>query len=276
VSGGQRLEWHLARAPSSAARDATRNGIVIAHGFPEGPGAAAVAAQTFPELADRVAQDTGWAALSFSFRGVGRSPGAFSPAGWLEDLRAAVALLRAEVASVWLLGFGIGGALAVRVAADDPIIGGLVLVAAPSDLSGPIADPASMVRAVRETGMVPARGATLRRPSGGAAGRDADGGPPVPVGGVDDADLDGPDLEIWGSQLAAIDPLDAVRAVPPRPLLIVHGSADAAVPVVDARAFADAAEHHGALRVIPMAGHRLRHDPRAIAIVLGWLERQEA
>jgi len=27
------------------------------------------------------------------------------------------------------------------------------------------------------------------------------------------------------------------------------------------------------LRIIPGAGHELRHDPRAIAVLLGWLSR---
>jgi putative redox protein len=45
------------------------------------------------------------------------------------------------------------------------------------------------------------------------------------------------------------------------------------VPVFDARVLADA---HGAadLRIIEGAGHRLRHDPRAVATLLGWLDRQ--
>ena len=36
------------------------------------------------------------------------------------------------------------------------------------------------------------------------------------------------------------------------------------------------AEAHGSaeLRLINGAGHRLRHDPRAIAVLLGWLDRQ--
>jgi uncharacterized protein len=45
------------------------------------------------------------------------------------------------------------------------------------------------------------------------------------------------------------------------------------VPVFDARVLADA---HGSaeLRLINGAGHRLRHDPRAVAVLLGWLDRQ--
>ena len=35
----------------------------------------------------------------------------------------------------------------------------------------------------------------------------------------------------------------------------------------------DAAEGVAELRVIPTAGHRLRHDPRAVALLMGWLQR---
>jgi hypothetical protein len=45
------------------------------------------------------------------------------------------------------------------------------------------------------------------------------------------------------------------------------------VPPFDARVLADA---HGSaeLRFINGAGHSLRHDPRTIAVLLGWLDRQ--
>jgi putative redox protein len=38
------------------------------------------------------------------------------------------------------------------------------------------------------------------------------------------------------------------------------------------------AEAHGSaeLRVLDGAGHRLRHDPRAVALLLGWLDRQKS
>lgn len=59
-----------------------------------------------------------------------------------------------------------------------------------------------------------------------------------------------------------------------RPLLLVHGSEDELVPLLDARAIADA---HGSadLRIIAGAGHDLRHDPRSIVVLLGWLDRHE-
>jgi putative redox protein len=66
-----------------------------------------------------------------------------------------------------------------------------------------------------------------------------------------------------------------VGKIPPRPLLLVHGADDDVVPLIDARVLADTAEGDDVqLRVIQGAGHRLRHDPRAVAVLLGWLDRQ--
>jgi uncharacterized protein len=61
----------------------------------------------------------------------------------------------------------------------------------------------------------------------------------------------------------------------PRPLLVLHGSDDEVVPVFDARVIADA---HGEaeLRIVEGGAHQLRHDPRAVAVLLGWLDRQRS
>jgi alpha/beta superfamily hydrolase len=241
VSDGLRLEWHLARPPGSVARGGVRAGLVVAHGLPIGDKAAANAAVTFPELADRVARDTGWLALSFSFRGAGRSQGGLSPSGWLRDLAAAVEFIRPDVASVFIAGFGFGGALALRTAALDPAIGGVAAVGTPSDVLDAASDVDLLVARAASSGYLPA-------------------GEPE-------------DLDRWPEDLASIDPLGSAAAIPPRPLLIVHGSHDPDVALVDARALSDAALGRAELRIVPMAGHRLRHDPRAVALLLGWLQR---
>ena len=61
---------------------------------------------------------------------------------------------------------------------------------------------------------------------------------------------------------------DVFRAID-GPLADVH---DESVPPSDARQLAQA---HGSaeLSLLQGAGHRLRHDPRAVAILMGWLER---
>ncbi|HWC09613.1 MAG TPA: alpha/beta hydrolase, partial [Acidimicrobiales bacterium] len=78
----------------------------------------------------------------------------------------------------------------------------------------------------------------------------------------------------WARELGEIRPLSMIAKIPPRPLLLVHGSDDETVPLDDARALVEAAGEGVELRVVSSAGHRLRHDPRAVAVLLGWLEHQ--
>jgi putative redox protein len=73
-----------------------------------------------------------------------------------------------------------------------------------------------------------------------------------------------------------VRPLSLIGKIPPRPILLVHGANDEVVPDLDARALADAAHGEVELRVLSGAAHRLRHDPRAIAILIGWLDRQQS
>ena len=57
--------------------------------------------------------------------------------------------------------------------------------------------------------------------------------------------------------------------------MLIHGDEDKLVPLDDARRLADA---HGAadMKVVTGAGHRLRDDPRVLALLLGWLDRQRS
>jgi len=76
----------------------------------------------------------GAAVLRFNFRGVGRSAGAHDRGhGELEDARAALDFLRARYpgARRWAAGFSFGAWVAARLAAAEPDIGRLVLVAPP-------------------------------------------------------------------------------------------------------------------------------------------------
>jgi dienelactone hydrolase len=79
-----------------------------------------------------------------------------------------------------------------------------------------------------------------------------------------------------GPDAAVAQPLQSVSKVPPRPLLIVHGDSDDVVNVSDARALADAAGGEVELRILAGGGHGLRHDPRATAVLEGWLDRQNS
>src|SRR2546423_483324 len=106
-SDGLRLASHLARPPGFARVP----GLVLCHGFPTGPRGGDSSASTYPELAERLARETGWAILTFNFRGTGASEGDFSLDGWLSDLNHAVTVMseRSDVGGGWLAGSSTGG-----------------------------------------------------------------------------------------------------------------------------------------------------------------------
>lgn len=76
----------------------------------------------------------GAAVLRFNFRGVGASAGTHDRgAGELEDARAALAFLRERHARarVWAAGFSFGAWISARLAASEPAIERLILIAPP-------------------------------------------------------------------------------------------------------------------------------------------------
>ena len=95
--------------------------VILCHGFPIGPLDARQSAGTFPELIDRMANELGWAAMTFNFRGCGNSEGDFSLQGWVDDLRAAIDNLIREATptGIWLVGTNTGGSIAICVAGES-------------------------------------------------------------------------------------------------------------------------------------------------------------
>jgi pimeloyl-ACP methyl ester carboxylesterase len=240
-SDGLRLAGHLC-VPERVGRDGT-NGLVICHGFPSPSNGRLDAARSYFDLADRISDQLGWIVLAFTYRGCGSSEGDFSLAGWLRDTLNAAQELRSrvDVTSVWVAGFGTGGAMAISAAAADPDIAGVAAVGPPADFDDWVRDPEGLLGYARRVGAI--------------------GSPGFPA-----------DEAAWQAELASIRAVEAAGAMGERPLLVMHGASDEVVPLFDARVIADA---HGAadLRVIEGGGHRLRFDPRAVAVLLGWLDR---
>lgn len=236
---GTRLAAHLG-TPVGTARS---RGVVVCHGFPTGPRGALASASTFPELADRIARETGCPTLTFNFRGTGTSAGDFSAAAWTQDIVAAIdaVVQGATVRTVALVGVAEGGTFALVVAADDPRISAVATLAAPRSLQELARDPARVLDHARTVG-------TVRTP----------GFPPS--------------VTEWGRELAAVDAEAAAARLGERPLLVLHGSDDPVIPPTQARAIAEAAPN-GELRIVAAAGHELRHDPRVVAALLGWIDR---
>jgi alpha/beta superfamily hydrolase len=241
-SGGLSLAAHVVRPPGRSSGPLPA--VVLCHGYPSVIETAATAAYSLPELADRLATEMGWVALALALRGCSGSEGQFSLGGWLDDLLAAVDHLEAEEEplGVWVAGFGTGGALAICAGARDPRIRGVAAMGAPADFDDWAGHPRRLLEHSREVGLITDR----HYPES---------------------------LDVWARDFRSIRPIAAVQDYAPRPLVVVHGNEDDSVPVFDARVLADA---HGSaeLRLINGAGHRLRHDPRAVAVLLGWLDRQ--
>ena len=240
-SNGVALAAHLAR-PTAA--DGRLPGLVVCHGFPIGVGGARTTGRSYHELADRIARDMGWVVMAVTYRGCGESGGEFSLGGWYEDTRAAVddLLSMAGVSAAWIAGFGTGGALGIAAAADDERVRGVAAVAPPADFDDWRRNPRRLLLHARRLGAIRS----------------------------DDFPAS---FDEWSAELGEHSAVERADDLAPRPLLLLHGSDDSAVPVFDARVIADA---HGSadLRIISGAGHGLRYDPRAIAVLLGWLDRQ--
>jgi putative redox protein len=221
-------------------------GVVVVPGFPTDPGGGgANSYNTFPALADRIAKEARMHALTFAFRGLADSAGHFSLFGWRRDLRSAIDTLRATdgVTGVYILGFGTGGALAIDAAAADGDIDGVISVAAPADFQDWAGRPRELLSHARLCKAV--------------------SDPAFP-----------PDFNRWAKELQQVSAVRSAETLAERTaMLVLHGSNDDAVPQLDARAIADA---HGLaeIRVIEGARHHLRHDPRAMAIAVGWLDRR--
>jgi putative redox protein len=141
------------------------------------------------------------------------------------------------------VGFGTGGALALCLAAADQRVRGVATFGSPATFADWAQDVDGMLGFSRRVGVI----------------RSAD----YPSY-----------IQAWARGFSTLRPDEACSLLPPRPVLIVHGVDDDEVPLSDARVLADAGANSAELRVIGGAGHRLRADPRAIALLVGWLERQ--
>ena len=143
---------------------------------------------------------------------------------------------------MWLAGYGSGGSLAVVEGARNPEVRGVAAMATPADFDDWAKHPRRLLLHARQVQVI----------------KDPDF-PPTSTAGRPSS--------------RAVRPLEAAAALAPRPLLVLHGDSDDLTPLEDGQAIAEA---HGSaeLRVLSGAGHELRHDPRAVAMLLGWLRRQ--
>ncbi len=238
-SGNSLLDLRIA---TPGARPVASHALIIVHGLPRAMGMGRQAAGLLPELAEHLATESGWMVATGTLSGVGGSTGTFSASQWISDLRQILDRVDQGERRISLAGFGFGGALALRLAADDERIRGVATFATPAHLEPWCGEAQEFRRAVQIAGVV-----------------------------GDEKELLA--AEALRDDVLAIDPLVSIAKVPPRRLMVGHGTEDIEIPHSDARDLVAAAEGRAELRLIQGAGHQLRADPRMVATLLGWLDR---
>jgi fermentation-respiration switch protein FrsA (DUF1100 family) len=217
--------------------------VCLCHGAPSGdpprPGDGG-----YPELAERFCREN-YRVFFFNFRGAGDSGGNIDFLGWTCDLEAVVAYLSGLAgggdSELYLVGFSAGAAASIYVASQNKHIAGVAACACPAHFGlFTSAGQPSIIERYRSIGAI----------------RD-EGFPPS--------------IKAWFDSLRQVTPVDHVAGIAPRPLLLVHGSQDATVPVDHARELYDKAGSPKKLVIIEGAGHRLRREEGAVNAVLEWL-----
>jgi len=230
--------------PSTAGAQGPTGGVVvISHGFPLDKGPGGLIPSGLVALSDRLASVSGWRVVACCLRGVGDSEGDFSLGGWLEDLGAVVEMAASPGGSTFVVGAGTSGSLAVCLAARNDAVRGVACLAAPAAFTNLVSELPALAAHAREVGVIKTPG----EPS---------------------------DIAAWGRSFSEIRPLECAGSLGGRQVLVLHGADDDIVPVEDARRLAQAVGDSAELRVLAGAGNSLNSDPRAVALLLGWLERQ--
>lgn len=221
--------------------------VCVCHGIPSGnppdPNDGG-----YPLLAEKICHE-GFAVFIFNFRGTGTSDGNLDILGWTRDLKAAIDYLvtvpEVDSSHLSLLGFSGGAAVSVFTASKDSRISSVVACACPAEftLLTKSDDSSPVVERFRRIGLI----------------RDED----FPQS-IDD----------WIGGFGLVSPIGHVAGIAPRHLLLVHGNCDEVVDVSHAYKLYARAGEPKQLIIIDGAGHRLRQDDRAMAIVRDWLKFQ--
>jgi len=220
--------------------------VCVCHGIPDR--VSSPNDKDYSLLAEKYSAE-GLATFIFNFRGTGTSGGNFDLLGWTRDLKAVIDYLSAvpevDKSRLCLLGFSGGAAVSIYVASQDNRVSCVAACACPAEFTfvNEVDEPQSVVAHFRDIGTI--KDKNFPRSAGE-----------------------------WLNGFRQIRPVDYVAGISRRPLLIVHGTADETVDVSHARWLYDIAGEPKQLAILEDAGHRLRQDDRAIAIVIKWLKSQ--
>ena len=146
-------------------------------------------------------------------------------------------------AGVWTVGFGHGATFALCEAMNDDLVRGVAAIAARTSLGDWVRDPGGLVTEAREMGMIR-----------------TDGYPPDTARGVGSCSCSTPRTR---SAVSATVRCSSCTA-----------STTSTCPSTKRVRSPRPPGPNTEVRLVSGAGHHLRHDPRALATLLGWLDRQ--
>jgi dipeptidyl aminopeptidase/acylaminoacyl peptidase len=218
-------------------------GLIVCHGFPAK--IKATDDRGYPLLAERFCQE-GYAVLIFNFRGAGLSEGNFDILGWTRDLEGALEYFihhpGVDPRRIFLMGFSGGAAVSIYVAAQRKEVAALVSCASPAEFRDLITGNglADFLSHCRDVGIIKDTHFPLS-------------------------------LKGWKDGFRTVKPLKWIGRIPPRPLLIIHGTEDDVVNINHARELYDKVRGKATLFLIAGAGHRLRVEERAMQKAREWL-----
>jgi len=220
--------------------------VCVCHGIPAhipDPGD-----RGYPLLAEKICR-AGFAVLIFNFRGTGNSGGNLDILGWTRDLKAVIGYLwslpEVDKSHLSLFGFSGGAAVSVYVASQDSRVSCVAACACPAEFT--------FFTEVNKSQSIVDHFCS--------------------IGAIRDADFP-QSAEEWFNGFSLVSPIKYVAGVAPRPLLLVHGSKDETVDMSHVHRLYDRAREPKQIVIVDGAGHRLRQDDRAIAIVIEWLQSQ--
>lgn len=219
--------------------------LILCHGIPakvKGPDD-----RGYPLLAERFCRE-GFLVLIFNFRGAGLSEGNFDLLGWARDLEKGLNSLylrpEADRKRIFLMGFSGGAAVSIYVAARHKEVAGVISCASPAEFRD-----VSTARGLQDF-LVHAR----------------------EVGIVKDPAFPR-SMDQWKKSFKTVRPIDWIDRIPPRPLLLIHGTRDDVVRVIHAQRLYEKVKEKAELSIIEGAGHRLRVEEKAMEKALDWLKK---
>ena len=236
----------------NSGEDKGKSLLILCHGIPRGNHPSGESEEHthqedggYPALAG-LCCEAGLSCFHFNFRGTGESEGNFDLLGWTRDLIGVLDYWEKRgfgKNGFYLWGFSAGAAVSCCVASSDPRAKAVLLAASPAEFKS-IFLPRNLEQTIlhfREVGMI------------------RDNSFPA-------------DPYRWLEDIHSVSPVSIIHKISPRPLLVIHGTADELIPLEHAHKLYKQSGDPKQLYIIPGAEHQLRKNKEAVSKSLDWLK----